>query len=207
MQTDQPIKVLLFDIGGVLLTNGWGTSSRKAAAEKFFIDFTEMNDRHKIAFDAYETGKMSLDEYLQLIVFYEKRDFTNEQFREFMFAQSQPFQPMLDWVKKIKQQYQLRVAAVNNEGRELNDYRISAFGLEQIFDVFVSSSYVHLRKPDKDIYKLAMDILIVKPEDAVYVDDRQIFVEVAQRLGIRSVRHTDIETTQASFKVFGLEVQ
>ncbi len=206
MANDTRIKILLLDIGGVFLTNGWGTQSRKAAAEKFNIDFEEMNDRHKIAFDAYETGKLSLDDYLQLIVFYQKRSFSKEDFKAFMFEQSQPLQPMIDWICRLKQYYKLKTAAVNNEGRELNDYRVSRFKLDRFIDVFVSSSYVHLRKPDKDIYKLAMDIMLVKPEECLYIDDRPIFTEVAKSIGINSIRHVNLEQTKQCLDEFGLHM-
>ena len=206
MNTKYQIKVLLLDIGGVFLTNGWGSQSRKAAAEKFNIDFSEMDDRHKIAFDAYETGKLSLDDYLQLIVFYQSRSFSKEDFKTFMFEQSQPLQPMIDWICRLKQQYKLKTAAVNNEGRELNDYRVAKFKLDRFIDVFVSSSYVHLRKPDKDIYKLAMDIMLVKPEEALYIDDRPIFIEVAKSIGINSIRHVNLEQTKQCLGDFGLHM-
>lgn len=207
MNNDTRIKAFLLDIGGVFLTNGWGHQSRKAAAEHFNIDYDEMNERHKIAFDAYETGKIDLDYYLQLIVFYRERDFTKEAFKDFMFAQSQPLQPMMDWIYRLKHQYNIKTAAVNNEGRELNDYRVFTFNLDRFIDVFVSSSYVHLRKPDKDIYKLAMDILLVKPEECLYIDDRPIFTEVAKSLGIYSIRHVNLEQTKECLNEFGLNME
>lgn len=207
MNSKFQIKALLLDIGGVFLTNGWGTQSRKLAAEKFNIDFDEMNERHKIAFDAYETGKLSLDDYLQLIVFYQNRTFTKEEFKTFMFAQSLPLQPMIDWILRLKQHYKIKTAAVNNEGRELNDYRVSRFKLDRFIDVFVSSSFVHLRKPDKDIYKLAMDILLVKPDETLYIDDRPIFTEVAKSIGIHTIRHVNLEQTIQCLNEFGLSME
>jgi len=206
MNNDIRIKALLLDIGGVFLTNGWGHQSRKLVTEHFNIDYDEMNERHKIAFDAYETGKINLDDYLQMIVFHENRSFTNEEFKAFMFAQSQPLQPMIDWTCKLKDRYHIKTASVNNEGRELNDYRISQFKLDRFIDVFVSSSYVHLRKPDRDIYKLAMDILQVKPEETLYIDDRPIFTEVAKSLGIHATRHISLEQTKRYLAEFGLIV-
>ncbi|TKK70742.1 HAD family phosphatase [Ilyomonas limi] len=207
MSTTIRIKALLLDIGGVFLTNGWGHQSRRLAAQKFNIDYDEMNERHKVAFDAYETGKINLNEYLQLIVFYQKKSFTKEDFKDFMFAQSQPLQPMIDWIYRLKQQYKIKTASVNNEGRELNDYRVCTFQLNRFIDVFVSSSYVHLRKPDKDIYKLAMDILLVKPEETVYIDDRPIFIEVAKSLGIHAIHHVNLEQTKLCLDEFGLSME
>ena len=206
MANDTRIKALLLDIGGVFLTNGWGTPSRKAAAEKFNIDFDEMNERHKIAFDAYETGKLNLDDYLQLIVFYHNRSFSKEDFKAFMFEQSKPLEPMIDWICRLKHHYKIKTAAVNNEGRELNDYRVATFKLDRFIDVFVSSSYVHLRKPDRDIYKLALDIMLLKPEETLYIDDRPIFTEVAKSIGINAIRHVNLEQTRQCLDEFGLHM-
>jgi putative hydrolase of the HAD superfamily len=198
------IKTLFLDMGGVILTNGWGRKSRELAAEKFGLDFIDMNERHRMAFDSYEVGKMSLRDYLQLTVFYVERPFTPEVFMEYMYQQSQPLQEMLDFVKKLKQLNKLQVVSLNNEGKELNDYRIRTFKLDQLFDAFVSSAFVHLRKPDKDIYKLALDVAYVKPEEALYLDDRLMFVNVARSLGINSIQHVSVEQTKLELAPFGL---
>lgn len=201
------IKTLFLDMGGVILTNGWGQASRRMAAEKFSLDFNELNDRHKLAFDAYESGLMSLHEYLQLTVFYTSRPFTWEVFAEFMYQQSQPLNDMLQFVQRLKQQYGLKVIALNNEGRELNDYRIRTFGLDKFIDAFVSSAFVKLRKPDKTIYTLALDIAYAKPAESLYFDDRLMFVQVARSLGINSVHHTSVEATRQELVQYGLTVQ
>lgn len=193
-------------MGGVILTNGWGQASRKLAAEKFSLDFNDLNERHKLAFDAYESGKMTLHEYLQLTVFYIPRPFTPEVFMEFMYQQSQPLDEMLQFVQRLKQQNGLKVIALNNEGRELNDYRIRAFGLDKFIDAFVSSAFVQMRKPDKAIYSLALDIAYVKPAEALYFDDRLLFVQVARSLGINSVQHISVENTRQELAQYGLTV-
>jgi putative hydrolase of the HAD superfamily len=191
-------------MGGVILTNGWGRKSRELAAEKFSLDFLDMNERHRMAFDSYETGKMSLRDYLQLTVFYTERDFTPEVFMEFMYHQSQPLQEMLDFVKQLKKLNKLQVISLNNEGRELNDYRIKTFKLHELFDAFVSSAFVHLRKPDKDIYQMALDVAHVKPEESLYLDDRLMFVNVARSLGINSIEHLSVEQTKKELAPYGL---
>ncbi len=200
------IKTLFLDMGGVILSNGWGSASRKLAAEKFSLDLNELNDRHKLAFDAYETGKMSLHEYLQLTVFYMPRSFTPEVFMEFMYTQSQPLNDMLGFVQELKQRNGLKVFALNNEGRELNDFRIRTFGLDRFFDAFISSAFVQLRKPDKGIYQLALDIAYTRPEEALYFDDRLMFIQVARSLGINAIHHTSLENSKQELVQYGLSV-
>jgi putative hydrolase of the HAD superfamily len=200
------IKTLFLDMGGVILTNGWGQASRKAAAEKFSLDFNELNERHKLAFDAYESGVMSLPEYLQLTVFYTPRTFTPEVFMEFMYQQSQALPEMLQFVQELKRLNGLKVIALNNEGRELNDYRIRTFGLDKFIDGFVSSAFVRLRKPDKAIYSLALDIAYVKPAESLYFDDRLMFIQVARSLGINSIQHTSVENTRQELAQYNLRL-
>lgn len=198
------ISVLFLDIGGVLLTNGWDRAMQRRAADAFDLDLEEMDERHHLTFDTYERGLLSLDDYLRRVVFYQPRPFTVEQFKEFMFAQSQALDDNMGVFKRIARTHGLRVGAINNEGRELSVYRIRKFHLSDLIEFFVSSSFVHYRKPDENIYRLALDIAQVPPERAVYVDDRQMFVEVAQGLGIHSIYHKDLAKTCKALEDLGL---
>jgi putative hydrolase of the HAD superfamily len=205
MKSTIPITTLFLDVGGVLLTNGWGHQSRTLAAKAFGLNLEEMEDRHHLTFDTYEVGKLTLEEYLSRTVFYEERSFTRDQFREFMFAQSQPHPEMIALARNLKVQHGLRVAVVNNEARELNSHRIQRFKLEEFVDFFISSCFVHFRKPDADIFRLALDIAQAPAEQVVYIDDQPMFVQVAESLGIRGIRHTDYQSTRAQLASFGLQ--
>lgn len=198
------ITTLFLDIGGVLLTNGWDCKARRLTGETFGLDYEEMDERHHLTFDTYEEGKLSLDEYLDRIVFYMERHFTREEFRAFMFAQSRAFPDMIELVSHLKARHGLKVAAVSNEGRELNEYRISTFGLASLIDFFISSSFVHYRKPDADIFRIALDIAQVVPEKVLYIDDRPMFVDVARNLGIQGIVHTTYEQTRDKLASVGL---
>lgn len=203
----KPIAALFLDIGGVLLTNGWDHQMRERAAEEFELDHQEMNERHHLTFDTYEEGKLSLYDYLSRVVFYRERPFSLEEFKAFMFAQSKPYQEMIDLVRDLKVRHGLKVAAVSNEGRELTIYRIGKFQLGGFVDFFISSCFVHYRKPDEDIYRIALDIAQVPPEQVVYIEDRMMFVEVAEGLGIRGIQHTGYKATRAALAGLGLSAQ
>ena len=192
------------NIGGVFPTNGWDRNARKRLAEKFDLDYEEMNDRHHLTFDTYEAGKLSLDAYLSRVVFYQERPFTRDEFRDFMFDQSRPYPEMIRLISTVKTRYGLKVAAVNNEGRELSLHRIGKFSLDSFIDCFVSSCFVHVRKPDTDIYRVALDIVQAAPEQVLYIDDRAMFVDVARGLGINAIHHVALETTQAALESYGL---
>ena len=189
----QNIKTLFLDIGGVLLTNAWGRASRKLAAEKFSLDNLEMDERHHLCFDTYEMGKLSMDDYLHQIVFYEHRNFSVEDFKKFIFAQSTSLGQHIDYFKQLKKEHHLKVFAINNEAKEMNEHRIQKFGLSQLFDAFISSCYVGLRKPDKDIFRLACDIAQTKPSEGLFIDDRHMFVEVAQSTGLTAIQFDNLE--------------
>jgi putative hydrolase of the HAD superfamily len=204
MMNHSPITTLLLDIGGVLLTNGWGRESRRKVAADLNLDFAEIDERHHLTFDTYEEGKLSLDAYLQRVIFYEKRPFTPEAFKQLMYAQSHPHTDMLDFITGLKKQHHLKVTAVSNEGRELTEYRVRQFNLAEIIDTFIVSSFVHIRKPDSDIYKLALDVTQTPPQQAVYIDDRAMLVDVACSLGIHGIHHTSLSSTRRALAQLGL---
>ena len=204
METKTKITTLFLDIGGVLLTNGWDRAARKEAAEKYGLDLADMNDRHHLTFDTYEVGKLTLDEYLDRLVFFEPRTFSRDEFKKFMYEKSTPYPEMLQLVRDLKEKYKLKVAVVNNEGRELNEYRIHKFGLGQFVDFFVSSAFAHFRKPDADIYKLALDIAQVPTDQILYLEDRQLFIQVAAGLNIKGILHRNYEDTRRQFAEYGL---
>jgi putative hydrolase of the HAD superfamily len=199
------INTIFTDLGGVLLTNGWDRGSRRRAIDVFKLDPEETEERHHLTFDTYEVGKITLDEYLDRVVFYKSRSFSRNRFRQFMYDQSKPFPDMLEMVKRLKLKYKLKVAVLSNEGRELAEYRIRQFKLHGLVDFFIVSSFVHFRKPDADIFRIALDTAQVKPEQVVYLEDRAMFVQVANQLGIRGLRHTDITTTIKELKKLGLK--
>ncbi|HEY8959294.1 HAD family phosphatase [Chitinophaga sp.] len=206
MNNPTKITTLFLDIGGVLLTNGWDRAARKQAIQTFGLDALETEERHHLTFDTYEEGKLTLDEYLNRVVFYEERSFSRKDFRDFMYAQSAPYPEMLELIPKLKEKYKLKIAIVNNEGRELNEHRIHHFNISRFVDFYISSCFVHFRKPDADIYKIALDIAQVKPAEVVYVEDRSMFIDVAVGLGINGVCHTDYESTLKKLAAFGLEL-
>ena len=191
-----PITTLFLDIGGVLLTNGWDTDLRKQTAEHFGLDYNEIYHRHHVTYDIYEEGKMTLDEYLWQIIFYEKRAFTQEDVKTYILEQAKPYQDMIDLVKRLRAVYGLRVAVVSNEGREIAEDRIRRFNLRDFVDFFIVSAFVHLRKPDLDIYRLAMDVAHVKAENVAYIEDRPLLCDVAARLGLHPVLNRNAKETR-----------
>ncbi len=199
------ITTLFLDIGGVLLSNGWDHSSRTLAAEEFKLNFSEMEERHHLTFDIYESGKIDMKEYLRRVVFYQKRSFTQAQFTQFMYAQTKPYPEMLELMRRLKTKYGLKIGVVSNEARELNAYRIKKFKLENFVDFFVSSCFVHLRKPDGDIFRMALDIAQTPSNQVVYIEDRKMFVTVAEGFGINGLHHTDYQSTYEKLINFGLK--
>jgi len=200
------VTCLFLDIGGVLLTNGWDHHARKRAAKKFHLNWTEMQERHELNFATYEEGKLTLEEYLERVIFYQKRPFTRTQFRRFMFAQSQPYPRMIELVRKLKARHGLKIIVLSNEARELNAHRIDTFKLGGFVDAFISSCFVHLRKPDTDIFRLALDIAQTPAKQIVYIENTPLFVRIAEGLGIHGILHTNYKSTSAKLSALGLRI-
>jgi putative hydrolase of the HAD superfamily len=200
------VTTLFLDIGGVLLSNGWDRIFRRRAAAHFKLDWAEMEERHRLTFETHEEGKLTFEQYLDGVIFYEKRPFTRAQFRRFMCAQSKPCPEMIELVARLKIRHGLKIAVVSNEAREVNAYRIRKFRLDRFVDSFISSCFVHVRKPDADIFRLALDIAQTRARHVLYIENTPMFVKVAEGLGIRSILHTDYHSTRAKLASFGLQI-
>jgi putative hydrolase of the HAD superfamily len=171
MKPAVPIKAHFVDVGGVLLTDGWDHLARKRAAKNFNLKWAEMDEGHRLVFETHEEGKLSFEEYLGWVVFYEKRSFTRVQFKDFMFAQSQLLPEMIGLIARLKQLNGLKIVVVSNESRAVNAYRIQKFKLDELADTFISSCFIGMRKPDANIFRLALDLAQTPAEQVVFIDN------------------------------------
>ncbi len=200
------IRVLFFDVGGVLLSNGWDRRARAQAVVRFGLDGAEFAERHALVAAAFETGAMSLEEYLDRTVFHRSRDFTPAAFAAFMRSRSRPRPAVLRLVASLAGTGRHLLATLNNESRELNAYRIERFGLRDLFSVFCSSCYLGVRKPEERIYRMAVELVAADPGECLFVDDRLLNLECAERLGMRTVHHRGAARLRAALTAAGVEV-
>jgi putative hydrolase of the HAD superfamily len=204
MKQNNLITTLFLDIGGVLLDNGWDHLSRRRAAKHFKLNWIEMEQRHIQNASLLEEDRITLDDYVGWLVFYEKRPFSRADFRRFMFAQSKPCPDMIGMIRHLKGKYGLKIIVLSNESRELNAHRIHMFRLDEFVDAFVSSCFVHLRKPDPAIFRMALDISQTAPGQILYIENTPMFVHIAEDMGIRCVLHANYKTSCAKLASLGL---
>lgn len=186
----QAIELVLFDIGGVLGSNGWDREQRDAAVLAFGLDPEDFQYRHEETVGAFESGQISLDEYLDVTVFCEDRAVSREAFKQFMFAQSVPWPESIAIARELAQIRAVRLATLNNESEELNQYRIQTFGLYDIFPTFFTSCWLGVRKPMRDIYKRVLGMTQTDPRAVLFIDDRAQNLHPAATLGIRTIQFT-----------------
>jgi len=200
------ISTILWDVGGVLLTNGWDHEGRTAVLARFKVDRAEFEERHPEANDAWEKGLITVEEYLHRTVFWEPRSFSVEEFVEAMKAESRVLpDSCLGILENIATTQDVDLGMLNNEARELNDYRIETFGLRGYFDFFFSSCYVVLRKPNTQIFRMALDVLQCEPEEVIFIDDRLGNVEAAAAVGIHAIRCQGSEQVARDLAARGIE--
>jgi putative hydrolase of the HAD superfamily len=200
------ITTLFWDIGGVILTNGWDREARRRAAKAFDLEWEEFQDRHDLSFGAFDAGQITLDQYLDRTLFYRPRLFTREEFTAFMFAQSQDYPESHAVLSELARQGKFFIAAVNNEPLELNQYRIEAFNLRKDFQVFFSSCYVYARKPDEAIFRIALSVTQRPSEECIFIDDRSINLENPRRLGMNVIHYQNASQLRAELQSFGIKV-
>ena len=188
----------------MLLTNGWDRAARVLACRNFDLDWEDFQDRHEFVGPGFEIGKLTMTEYLRRTVFYRDRTFTEEEFIDFMKSQSVAMPDSLALLADLAASGDYLLATLNNESRELNDYRIEAFGLRRYFSLFLSSCFLGLKKPEEEIYRVAVDVTQHRPEQCVFIDDRKLNLECADRVGIHPVHFENAEQLRASLNELGV---
>jgi putative hydrolase of the HAD superfamily len=184
-----PFDVILFDVGGVLLTNGWDHRERAAAIEHFRLDLADFEARNLASYSAWERGEIPVATYLDATVFHEPRGFSRDEFFAFMLTLSKPLPDgALGILEELDASNLCLLGALNNEARETNEYRFELFGLRKAFKVALTSCYLGLRKPEPAIYRRALDILGRPAERILFIDDRAENVEGAETAGMRALR-------------------
>ena len=201
------ITTIFWDNGGVILTNGWDRGSRQKAVEKFGLDWADFEDRHELMLNAFECGRATLDEYLQRTVFYRDRPFKQEQFKQFMFEQSQALPEALEFARWLAKTGPHMQAALNNESSEINDYRIRTFQLRECFRAFFSSCYLGVRKPDREIYSLALKITQRAPAECLLIDDRGLNLECAREMGMHTIQFRDVAQLRGELQKLGVRTE
>ena len=200
------ITALFWDIGGVLLTNAWDRTERTKALEHFHLDPDEFHARHEMVVSSFERGKITLDHYLESTVFYIPRSFTRDAFRTFMFDLSQALPDRLPFARVLAKSGKYFMGTINNESRELNNYRIEKFALHGIFLVFYSSCFVGLRKPERDIYRIALETTQFPADQCCFLDDRAINLEGAAQLGMHTILVQSLEQMKSELAKLGVAV-
>lgn len=201
------ISTILWDVGGVLLTNGWDHRQREAVLPRFGLDPAEFERRHAAVTDAWEKDEITAEQYLMHTVFFEPRGFTQEAFLDAMRRES----TLLDdsavgILRQLAASEEYVLATVNNEARALNEYRLVEFDLIDQFDAFFSSCYLGLRKPNRKIYQVALDVLQRDPEEVAFIDDRAENVAAAATLGIHAIRYEGAAQLADELSRLGVQV-
>ncbi len=198
------IRALFWDVGGVLLTNAWDHNERARALDHFHLDAREFHSRHEMVVSSFERGKLTLDEYLDRTIFYRERPFARAEFCEFMLSLSQPLPQNLAFAQLLADSGKYLMSTINNESRELNDYRVEKFGLRRIFRLFVSSCFVGLRKPERDIYRMALEITQIPAEECCFIDDRALNLECAKALGMHIIEMKGLDWLRSELARLGV---
>jgi putative hydrolase of the HAD superfamily len=201
---DPKFHVLYSDIGGVLGTNGWDSALRRDVCNKFELPAEEIDKRHLLMFDSYERGFMKFEDYLRWVFFEAPRPFTLEELRDYIFRASVPWPQNIALLHHVKKANRLKLGLISNEGQGITEHRMNAFGLREVADFIVISHCVHMRKPDRQIWQLALDLAQATPDQCIYVDDREMFVNVAAALGFTAFQHIDLDSTRQKFERLGL---
>ena len=200
-----PFDAVLFDVGGVLLTNGWDHRERALVLEQFGLDRDEFEALNKLHYPEWERGATTVNVYLDRTVFYQPRAFSHDEFFRAICAQSAPLENgALGILSEVAASKKCMVGLLNNEARETNEFRFEKFGLRAMVQVAFSSCYLNQRKPDPAIYRCALDILGVPPARVLFIDDRPENAAAAAAQGIRAIRFEGADALRSELDRLGV---
>jgi putative hydrolase of the HAD superfamily len=200
-----PFDVILFDVGGVLLTNGWDRRERGAVLDRFGLDREVFEARHREAYRAWERGVVPVETYLNSTVIHEPRNFTPEAFFQAICASSELLpHGALGILQELAASHRYMLGTLNNEPRETQAYRFRQFGLEQYFSITLTSCFLHLRKPDVSFFKKALDLLCCPPERILFIDDRKENTTAAAHVGMKALQFENADQLRRELDVLGV---
>ncbi len=198
------IRALFWDVGGVLLSNAWDHNERREAFERFPVDEADFKPRHEAVVESFERGEITLEEYLNRTIFFQPRPFSRDEFRKFMFTLSKPVPEVIAFARGLTNSGKYLMATINNESRELNEYRIEKFELGKIFRVFFSSCFVGLRKPAPEIFRLALEVTQIPAEQCCFIDDRAANLESPKKLGMHTIEMKGLDALGTELTKLGV---
>jgi putative hydrolase of the HAD superfamily len=199
-----PITAIFFDIGGVLLSNGWSEPERRQVAAAFDLDFDEFDRRHYEVIDAFDYGHISLQTYLDWAVFYTPRPFTPQDFEREIQHNITSIPETIQIAGELKATGRYFMATLNNEPREINDYRIQHFDLPRLFSAFFSSCYLGVRKPQLEVYRKALAISQHRAEESLFIDDSPVNIQAARDLGMNAILYVGAKELREELEKLGL---
>ncbi len=194
------IRHIFFDIGGVLGSNGWDREQRGHAVERFGLSADDFQCRHEEVVAEWEEGRITIDEYLDIVVFHSPRSFSRRAFVDYMFAQSVPNEPVVDLARALTRESRFTLMTLNNEADELNRHRIAKFGLSDVFEAFLSSCWLGVRKPTQRFYSRALAIAQADPGSSLFIDDRDQNLAPASALGMVPILFNSAEQLRSDLE-------
>jgi len=184
------IRTVFWDVGGVILTNGWDLTQRTRVLSRLGVDLEAYEEIHERVNYYWERGLINAEDFFMQTVLRTnpKLNLTFDLLWPQVCAESKVLHAeCLDILAELKEQRKFRLATLNNESRELNEHRLNAFKLRSLFDYFICSGYVHEMKPNPGIYRSAIDISGYAPERALFIDDKPENCEAAISLGMQAI--------------------
>jgi putative hydrolase of the HAD superfamily len=197
---------VFFDIGGVLGTNGWDRNDRREASTHFGLDHDDYKARHDEVIAAFEEGSLTLDEYLERTVFTRPRSFTPDDFKRFIYQQSRPNHDSIALARELAATKSVRMCVASNESEELSRYRIRLFGLTHIFDTFLASCWIGVRKPEPNFFERCLEITAARGEQSIFIDDREENIAAADAFGFKVILFQSAEQLRRALGAAGLEL-
>ena len=111
---------------------------------------------------------------------------------------------MKELVVKLRKNY--KVIAFSGNIRERIEYLNEKYDLYNDFDDFLLSFEVGFAKREIEFYKILLKRIKCKPEECVFIDDYQEFLDIAKSLGIKTIFWKNTKQLKSDLRKIGVKV-
>jgi putative hydrolase of the HAD superfamily len=196
------IKAVIFDWGGVLIDNP-APGLMEYFADKLSVSKEEYTKAHNRFAKDFEKGLISEENFWAAVCKALGKPTPNVT-SLWSSAFRSVYSPKTDVFSVVSKVHDngFRTALLSNT--EAPSMR---FFLEQkydMFDVLIFSCADRTRKPERKIYEITIERLGLKPEQTVFIDDKQEFIQAAEQMKMNTILFKDTEQIKTELARFGV---
>jgi epoxide hydrolase-like predicted phosphatase len=200
MTSNKKIRAVIWDLGGVILRTE-ELRHREKWEERFDLEawgLANLIFRSKTS-QLASIGEASVSDIWDSIQ--EKLNLSDEdlgQMKEDFFAGDRIDEDLLAYIRQLKGHY--KTGMITNAWPDIRHWIENEWKIADAFNHILISAEVGMVKPHPEIYRLSLQTLKVRPDEAIFIDDFIENIEGAKAVGMHVIRFQDPEQVRTELK-------